>query len=147
MDYEHFTIKTQEALQSASALAQQNDHSEIGLEHILLSLLQQKDGIVPPLINLIGANINTLIQQVQELLDSYPKVSGNAQMTLSGEAQKVLAKAEKEMSDLKDQYLSTEHILLAIAKSDTRTGQLLKNSAPHWAFLVLCDAPYVVSDG
>ncbi|MCR4626047.1 MAG: AAA family ATPase, partial [Treponema sp.] len=128
MDYEHFTIKTQEALQSASALAQQNDHSEIGLEHILLSLLQQKDGIVPPLINLIGANINTLIQQVQELLASYPKVSGNAQMTLSGEAQKVLAKAEKEMSDLKDQYLSTEHILLAIAKSDTRTGQLLKNS-------------------
>ncbi len=128
MDYEHFTIKTQEALQSASALAQQNDHSEIGLEHILLSLLQQQDGIVPPLINLIGANINTLIQQVQELLASYPKVSGNAQMTLSGEAQKVLAKAEKEMSDLKDQYLSTEHILLAIAKSDTRTGQLLKNS-------------------
>ena len=74
MDYEHFTITTQEALQSASALAQQNDHGEIGLEHILLSLLQQKDGIVPPLINLIGANINTLIQQTQELLDSYPKV-------------------------------------------------------------------------
>ena len=50
MDYEHFTLKTQDALQNASALAQKNDHSEIGLEHLLSSLLSQQDGIVPPIV-------------------------------------------------------------------------------------------------
>ena len=126
MDYEHFTLKAQECLQDASALAQKNDHSEIGLEHILLSLLSQKDGIVPPIVERIGVDANALETQANELLQSYPKVTGNANMTFSNEVQKVLAKAEAEMSSLKDQYLSCEHILLAMAKSDSRTGELLR---------------------
>ena len=128
MDYEHFTLKTQDALQSASALAQQNDHSEIGTEHILMALLQQKDGFTVPLIERIGVNVSSLIQQTQQLLDSYPKITGNTQITLSGEAQKVLAKAEKEMANLQDNYLSTEHILLALANSAGKTGELLKST-------------------
>lgn len=128
MDYEHFTLKTQDALQSASALAQQNDHSEIGTEHILMALLQQKDGFTVPLIERIGVNVSSLIQQTQQLLDSYPKITGNTQITLSGEAQKVLAKAEKEMANLQDNYLSTEHILLALANSTGKTGELLKSA-------------------
>ncbi len=136
MDYEHFTLKTQDALQSASALAQQNDHSEIGCEHLLLALLQQKDGVVPPLAERIGISVQSLIQDTNELLESYPTVSGNTQMTLSNEAQKILAKAEKEMADLHDQYLSTEHILLAMSKSDGRTGSLLqKYGITHDAIL------------
>ena len=136
MDYEHFTLKTQDALQSASALAQQNDHSEIGCEHLLLALLQQKDGVVPPLAERIGVSVQSLIQDTNELLESYPTVSGNTQMTLSNEAQKILAKAEKEMADLHDQYLSTEHILLAMSKSDGRTGSLLrKHGITHDAIL------------
>lgn len=128
MDYEHFTLKTQDALQSASALAQQNDHSEIGTEHVLMALLQQKDGFTVPLIERIGVNVSSLIQQTQQLLDSYPKITGNTQITLSGEAQKVLAKAEKEMANLQDNYLSTEHILLALANSTGKTGELLKSA-------------------
>ncbi|MCI6258280.1 MAG: ATP-dependent chaperone ClpB [Spirochaetia bacterium] len=128
MDYEHFTLKTQDALQSASALAQQNDHSEIGTEHILMALLQQKDGFTVPLIERIGVNVSSLIQQTQQLIDSYPKITGNTQITLSGEAQKVLAKAEKEMANLQDNYLSTEHILLALANSTGKTGELLKSA-------------------
>ena len=128
MDYEHFTLKTQDALQSASALAQQNDHSEIGTEHIFMALLQQKDGFTVPLIERIGVNVSSLIQQTQQLLDSYPKITGNTQITLSGEAQKVLAKAEKEMANLQDNYLSTEHILLALANSTGKTGELLKSA-------------------
>ncbi|QTQ11560.1 ATP-dependent chaperone ClpB [Treponema parvum] len=128
MDLEHFTLKAQDALQSANALAQQNDHSEIGLEHILMALLQQKDGLVPPLIERIGANVQSLIQKTQELLDSDPRISGNTQTVLSNEAQKILAKAEKEMSDLHDRYLSTEHILLAITKSDGRTAEVLRSA-------------------
>src|SRR5574344_844549 len=117
MNYDQFTLKTQDAIQEASSLAQKNDHSEIGLEHLLYALLKQQDGIVPPIVERIGVQTNVLLADVQGLLDQYPKVSGNTQMNLSSEAQKVLAKAENEMSSLKDQYLSTEHILLAMSSS------------------------------
>ena len=128
MDYEHFTLKMQDALQNASALAQKNDHSEIGLEHLLYTLLDQQDGIVPPVIERIGADLSRLKSEVQELLSSYPKVTGNTQMRLSSEAEKVLAKAENEMSKLKDQYLSCEHLLLSMTKSDGRVTELLKRN-------------------
>ena len=136
MDYEHFTLKTQDALQNASALAQKNDHSEIGLEHLLSSLLSQQDGIVPPIVERVGVNVQSLQKQVDDLLGSYPKVTGNTQMRLSDGVQKVLAKAENEMSKLKDQYLSCEHLLLAMTKSDSATGDLLrKNGITYEAVL------------
>ncbi len=126
MNYEQFTLKTQDALQSASQIAQQNDHSEIGAEHILVALLEQKDGIVPPLVERIGVQCEVLLKEAKSLLDSYPKVTGYAaQMTLSQSAQKILAKAEKEMSFLKDDFVSTEHILLAMSQSDCPAGKLL----------------------
>ena len=126
MNYEQFTLKTQDALQEASALAQQNDHSEIGLPHLLVAMLEQKDGITVPVIERIGVQKEALLEAAKNLLQTYPRVTGNVQMQLSGEAQKVLAKAEKEMSALKDQFLSVEHILLAMAQSDGRTGELLR---------------------
>lgn len=126
MNYEQFTLKTQDALQEASSLAQQNDHSEIGLPHLLVALLEQKDGITSPIVERIGVQKEALLEAARNLLNTYPKVTGNVQMQLSGEAQKVLSKAEKEMAALKDQFLSVEHILLAMAQSDSRTGELLK---------------------
>lgn len=136
MDYEQFTLKTQDALQSASALAQQSDHSEIGTEHLLKALLLQKDGVVPPLVERIGIPVQRLLQEIDDLLQSYPTVNGNSQITLSGETQKILAKAEKEMTALHDQYLSTEHILLTMSKSEGRTGELLrKHGITHDAIL------------
>ncbi|WP_407425431.1 ATP-dependent chaperone ClpB, partial [Treponema sp.] len=126
MNYDQFTLKTQDALQSASALAQQNDHSEIGLPHLLVAMLEQKDGITVPVIERIGVQSQNLLEAAKNLLSTYPKVTGNVQMQLSGEAQKVLAKAEKEMASLKDQFLSVEHILLAMSQSDGRTGELLR---------------------
>lgn len=128
MDYEQFTLKTQDALQNASALAQKNDHSEIGLEHLLSSLLSQQDGIVPPIVERVGVNVQSLQKQVDDLLSSYPKVTGNTQMRLSDAVQKVLAKAESEMSKLRDQYLSCEHLLLAMTKSDSAAGDVLRKN-------------------
>ena len=128
MDYEQFTLKTQDALQNASALAQKNDHSEIGLEHLLSSLLSQQDGIVPPIVERVGVNVQSLQKQVDDLLSSYPKVTGNTQMRLSDAVQKVLAKAENEMSKLRDQYLSCEHLLLAMTKSDSAAGDVLRKN-------------------
>ncbi len=126
MNYDQFTLKTQDALQSASALAQQNDHSEIGLPHILVAMLEQKEGITLPIIERIGVQAGDLLSAAKNLMNGYPTVRGNVQMQLSGEAQKVLAKAEKEMADLKDQFLSVEHILLAMAESDGKTGDMLR---------------------
>jgi len=126
MNFDQFTLKAQDALQEASALAQQNDHAEIGLEHLLIALLEQKDGLVKPIVERIGVSVGDLDSAAKNLLASYPKVTGNVQIGLSSAAQKVLAKAEKEMTSLKDQYLSVEHILLAMSESEDRTGELLR---------------------
>ena len=120
MNYDKFTLKAQDAIQAANSIAQQEDHSEIGTEHLLLALLEQEDGVVPPLIERIGVNLDRLKDQVEELLDTYPRVTGGAQIHFSNEASKVIAKAEKETASLKDEYLSTEHILLEIGRASCR---------------------------
>jgi ATP-dependent Clp protease ATP-binding subunit ClpB len=136
MNYDNMTLKMQECIQDAASFAQQNDHSEIGSEHLLHALIEQKDGMILPIIENIGANTQSVSSQLKELLDGYPHVTGAAQVTLSNEAQKVLAKAEKEMSSLKDDYLSTEHLFLSLSQSDGRTGELLrKNGITHEAIL------------
>ncbi|MBQ7753108.1 MAG: ATP-dependent chaperone ClpB [Treponema sp.] len=136
MDYEKFTIKTQEALQEASNIALKNDCSEISGLHVLIALLEQKDGLVGPIVDRIGIPSYELAKKARDALASSPKVSGAAQVTLSNEMQKILAKAEGEMSALKDQFLSTEHILLAMSKSDGETGRFLnQNGINHKAII------------
>lgn len=128
MNYEQMTLKMQDALQSASSLAQQKDHSEIGNEHLLYAMLNQKDGMIPPLVERIGLQPSSLQKNLENLLDKYPVVKGQTQMSLSSSAQKVLAKAEKEMASLKDQFLSTEHVFLAMIQADDNVGELLRKS-------------------
>ncbi len=128
MNIEQFTLKAQDALQEASALAQQNDNAEISLAHILAALLEQKDGLVKPVVERIGVNVSGLLSETKDIIQKQPKVSGNVQMALSAKAQKVLAKAEKHMADLKDQFLSVEHILLAMSESDDEVGDLLRRN-------------------
>ena len=126
MNYENFTIKAQEALQESSSIANKNDNAEIAPEHLLLALLEQQDGLVVPVVERVGVNAIELSNKVRELVNSNPKVSGAAQVYFSSSLQKILANAEKEMSALKDQYLSTEHFLLAMAESETPAGELLR---------------------
>ncbi|MDY4902588.1 MAG: Clp protease N-terminal domain-containing protein, partial [Treponema sp.] len=128
MNYDQMTIKLQEGIQEASSIARQNDNAEIGNEHILCALLNQQDGIVPPIVERIGVNLRSLLDELKNLIKSNPVVRGQANVSLSSSAQTVLAKAEKEMSALKDQFLSTEHVLLAMTEADDRTGSLLKKN-------------------
>ena len=127
MNYEKFTIKTQEALQEASSIAIKNDNSEISTEHVLLALLEQQEGLVTPIVERIGIPSLDLQKKVKDIILSNPKVSGTNQVYFSSEMQKVLAKAEKEMVSLHDEFLSTEHLLLSIAKSDGKVADLLKS--------------------
>jgi ATP-dependent Clp protease ATP-binding subunit ClpB len=99
MNFDQYTIKAREVIQAAQTLAAQNDHSEIGADHLLFALLTQKQGIIAPLVEKIGGTQNalgSLIAETQKLLDANPKMHGNVQIPLSGEAAKILANAEKE---------------------------------------------------
>lgn len=126
MNYENFTIKTQEAIQEASSIANRKDNSEIGSEHVLLALLEQQDGLIVPIVERVGASVSELLKKTKELIDQNPKVSGTAQVYFSSEMQKILAKSEDEMNSLHDKYLSTEHLLLAMSQSEGRVGELLR---------------------
>lgn len=126
MNYENFTIKTQEAIQEASSIANKKDNAEIGPEHVLEALLEQQDGLIVPIIERIGVSSTELNNKVKELINQNPKVSGTAQVYFSAQMQKILAKAEEQMQNLHDQFLSTEHLLLAMSQSEDRIGELLK---------------------
>ena len=126
MNYENFTIKVQEALQESSSIANKNDNAEISPEHLLQALLEQQDGLILPLVERIGVNAGELNTRVKDLIKANPKVSGAAQVYFSSQLQKLLANAEKEMDALKDQYLSTEHLLLAMSQADCPAGDLLR---------------------
>jgi ATP-dependent Clp protease ATP-binding subunit ClpB len=129
MDYEKFTIKAQEALNEASVIAQKEDHSQVEIEHLLLALLNQEDGIVRPLVEQAGAEADKLIRDTGSLIGAGPKVFGEAaQLYFSSAASKVLAKAETEAASLKDDYISTEHILIAIASGEGKAAELLRKA-------------------
>ncbi|MDR1787773.1 MAG: ATP-dependent chaperone ClpB [Treponema sp.] len=129
MNTEKLTIKAQEALREASAIAQRADHSQIEVEHLLLALLNQDDGIVRPLVEKIGADPVDLAAGAEALTRSVPKVYGEAaQVYFSSAVSKVVAKAEAEAAALKDEFTSTEHILLAIAEGEGRAADLLRKA-------------------
>ncbi|MDR0554453.1 MAG: ATP-dependent chaperone ClpB [Treponema sp.] len=129
MNYEKLTIKAQEALNEASAIAQKGDHAQIETEHLLLAMLRQEDGIVTPLIERIGADAAAIKRDAESLTEGSPKIYGEAaQIYLSSAASRALAKAESEAEALKDEYVSTEHLLIAIASGEGRAAELLKKA-------------------
>jgi len=129
MNYEKFTIKAQEALSEATSIAQKNDHSQIESEHLLLALLTQENGIVAPIIERIGCDINNLTAGAQALVRNTPKIYGEAaQIYYSSALSRTLAKAEVEASALKDEFVSTEHILIAMSEAEGKTADLLKKT-------------------
>ena len=129
MDYNKYTIKAQEVINEAANIANGEDNSEIGSEHLLLALLKQEDGLIKPLLERIGIPVNSLIEKTQKLVNENVKVLGeNVQLHLSTNAGKVLAKAEKEATALKDKYVSTEHIFLALVDAENKAGRMLRDN-------------------
>lgn len=127
MNLDTCTIKTREAIGEASSIAQRRDHAQIETDHLLFALLSQEGGIVPPLVERIGISASALLKELSDRLDRLPRVSGEAaQVHFSSQASKVLAKAEQEASSLKDEYVSTEHLLLSIAASEDQAGKFLQ---------------------
>ena len=116
MQLDKFTLKSQEALQEAKAIAERNSHQQLDVEHLLLALLGQKEGIVIPILQKLGANPSLIASQLEEELKRIPKVTGGGvgQVYLSSRVNEILTAAWKEAERLMDEYLSTEHLLIAI---------------------------------
>jgi len=129
MNYEQFTLKAQEALRDAAAIAQKNDHSSIEPEHLLSALLEQEGGVVSSILERLGADRSRLDRGLQDLLSHLPKAYGEAaQVYFSPALQKVVAKAEGESKAMKDEYVASEHLFLAMLSVDSRAASLLKST-------------------
>ncbi|HTP09288.1 MAG TPA: ATP-dependent chaperone ClpB [Anaerolineae bacterium] len=126
MNLNKFTEKAQEAVLESQTLAQALGHQVIEPEHLLLSLIRQTDGIVPQVLQKLNQSPEQLAAILERDLNARPHVSGsNVQTGLSRAASDVLEAAEREAKSMRDEYVSTEHILLALAKSHTPIGNLL----------------------
>jgi ATP-dependent Clp protease ATP-binding subunit ClpB len=138
--WDKFTIKAQEAIQQAGDVASQHGNPEILPLHLLAALLRDQEGIVPPVLTKLGADPARLQIEVLDRIDGLPKVSGAAaQPQLSALMQRILDQAFKEADKFKDEYVSTEHLLLAMAgdkdKNDQARQVLAASGASHDAIL------------
>ena len=136
--WDKFTVKAQEAVQRANELASEHGNPELQPIHLLAALLEDKEGIVPPVLEKIGIGPQAVLSAIYGEIEKLPKVSGQAsQATLSNEANKLLEQAFKEASNFKDEYVSTEHLLLAIThlKRDDAQQILAQYGATYDAIL------------
>lgn len=117
MNWEKLTIKAQEAIASAQRKADSSNHQMIENEHLLYALLEQRDGIVRPILEKLGANINLILNEIERELKKIPVVEGSFQVYISPRLKQALTVAFDEAERLKDEYVSTEHLLIGIAES------------------------------
>ncbi len=128
VDPEKLTVKAQQAVGQAQSMAQTLQHQEIDVEHLLLALLGQREGVILPLLQKLGVNVTSLEERVREELDSRPKVSGGGRQYASQRLDRTLDAAWELAQGFGDEYLSTEHMLLAILQGGGPGSQALKES-------------------
>ena len=124
LNMDRFTVKAQEAIQVAVNTAQSMGHQQVDLEHLALALLEQEGGVVPAVLAKMGIQTRPIISDIRELLSRRPQVQGG-QVYISQRLSSVLSSCEKEAQDIKDAYISTEHIFLSIISSP-QSGELGK---------------------
>src|SRR5271167_4666061 len=125
--WDKFTIKAQEAIQAANDLASQHGNPEMLPAHLLAALLEDREGIVVPVLERIGADGQAILAEARRQIERLPKVSGGGatQASLSAAVGRVLDQAFKDADNFKDEYVSTEHLLLAIAQAKGDAAQAL----------------------
>ena len=135
--FEKMTVKAQVAVQSAQEVAARHENQQIEPVHLLAALVSQADGVVPPLLARLGVRSEALSQEIEREVGRLPKVQGFGQQHMGRSLNDVLERAFKEADSFKDEYVSTEHLFLAIAGQERDpAGQLLKKQgASHEAIL------------
>src|SRR3989449_984540 len=126
MRLDKFTVKAQEALQAAQSMADQHDHQAIEPEHLLVALLEQREGVVGPVLAKLGARPEAIRRELQAALGKLATVKGASGHYLGERTRQALDRAQAEAERLKDEYVSTEHLLLALAQErDGAAGRVL----------------------
>jgi ATP-dependent Clp protease ATP-binding subunit ClpB len=128
MRLDKYTLKAQEAIQEGQTLARRAGHPQYEPEHLAKALLSQEDGITEPILRKIGADPRLVAARTEEALSKLPRVEGADSTVLSSRLVKMFDKAEDEAKALKDEYVSSEHILLAMAQDKGLIGEALKSS-------------------
>src|SRR5262245_52775750 len=113
--FDKFTLKSQEALQTAQSHAQEKGNPQLAPEHLLWALIQQKDGVVLPVLQKLGANIQVLAADLAAAVAKLPQVRGQEEFQMSPGLNRILEVAQKEADQFKDEYVSAEHLLIALA--------------------------------
>ncbi|MBF6621713.1 MAG: ATP-dependent chaperone ClpB [Patulibacter sp.] len=127
MQPDRFTIKTQEAISAASQLAERHRNPQIGPEHLLLALIDQEGGLTGSVLKKLGVPVDQIRRAAQAAVDGLPTVTGGGQASgPSSELIAVLRAGEEQLRTLGDEYLSTEHLLLALAAHDSKAGEALR---------------------
>lgn len=126
MNYNNYTTKSQETIQMAQEIAQGFGHNQIENEHIFKALARVDENVLPFLLKKLNINLNIVLQVLEKQLDRFPKVSG-AELMISREANRTLTEAAVISKKMKDDYVSIEHLILAIFKSKSNIGQVLKD--------------------
>jgi len=123
---DRFTLRGQEAIQSAIELAERNQNQQVETEHLLCAMLEQPEGIVRPLLGKLGANVQVVLNDCQAAIARFPRVQGGQQY-FSPRLTQIFTAAQKQAEKMQDEYVSTEHLLLAIAEEkDGEAGKILR---------------------
>lgn len=130
MNFNNFTIKSQEAVQRAQQIAQGMEQQQIENAHILKGILEVDENVTPFILKKLGVNVELFSKTLENIIQSFPKVEG-AELMLSKSANKMLIDSGNIAKSLKDEYVSLEHLLLALLKSKGDTTQLLKDNGIH----------------
>ena len=126
--FDKLTLKGQEALQSAQSHAQEKGNPQVTPEHLLWALMEQKEGVVLPILQKLGVNLQTIARELANLVAKLPKVQGQAELYISPSLNRILEEAFKEADQFKDEYVSTEHLLLALSHAKGEAvGRLLQS--------------------
>src|SRR5438874_5159590 len=133
--WDKLTVKAQEAVQRANDVASERGNPEVAPAHLLLALAEDREGIVPPILEKIGVNPRAIASEARAAVEKLPKVSGSsaAQAHLSNELSKVIDQAFKEANNFKDEYVSTEHLLLGLAESKKQRDEAAQILATNGA--------------
>ena len=131
MDVNRFTQMAQEALSGSQLIAGEYGHQQIDSEHLLAALLKQDQGVVQTIVKKLNLDLQTILHEVENVLSKKPSVSGpgaGGPSYISSRMNTLLAGAEKEASNLRDEYISTEHLVITLAGEEDETGKLLRRS-------------------
>ena len=127
MRLDKFTLRGQEAIQAAIEVAERNQNQQVEPEHVLFAMLEQPEGIVRPVLGKLGANVQVVLNDVHAAIARFPKIQGAPQQYFSPRLSQVFTAAQKQAAGMQDEYISTEHLLVAIAdEKDGSAGKILR---------------------